>query len=277
MDVIYGHAYLTLISLSGIDSNCALPGIQPDSRPRIVLSHEYRANLGHRDLCMQFMASPPSVNEISAASTYETRGWTFQEHFLSRRVLYFSNWQVYYLCQAGCQTSEAKDNSESDSTNNDSVSGENDVSQSEPKEQVDDDDGKSKHQDEAKAGDMAEAEVGGLEDVIDQDLPFDNPELFENYATFVDRYTSRQLTFQSDILNAFQGILNMLSKSTGSAQRFNCGLHEEYFDLALLWIPSERNRRRDVKLEGDVKYPTWSWAGWVGPVSYSFMIQGGYL
>ena len=80
------------------------------------------------------------------------------------------------------------------------------------------------------------------------------------YFLAVGAYTLRHLTYSSDILRAFTGVNSVLSQKL-STELF-CGLPASIFDLALLWQPNGPLKRR----EG---FPSWSWAGWVGPVSWS--------
>jgi hypothetical protein len=72
----------------------------------------------------------------------------------------------------------------------------------------------------------------------------------------VDQYTRRKLTHQCDILNAFAGIADMLS--TEGAIELCFGLDNATLGLGLLWQSGFLKRR--------VGFPSWSWAGWVGPV-----------
>jgi hypothetical protein len=80
------------------------------------------------------------------------------------------------------------------------------------------------------------------------------------YFKSVASYTDRNLTYPSDILNAFAGILAI------QKQDFNCqsyqGLPTAIFDMALLWQPFRKMKCR----EG---FPSWSWTGWEGPVIWA--------
>ena len=84
------------------------------------------------------------------------------------------------------------------------------------------------------------------------------------YRRVVEAYTSRHLTFPSDILNAFKAIearLHPLFRSD-----FVFGLPRSELDSQLLWQPEGPiQRRRDPKTNLTIS-PSWSWAGWVGEV-----------
>jgi hypothetical protein len=80
------------------------------------------------------------------------------------------------------------------------------------------------------------------------------------YFRSVENYTNRTLTYPTDILNAFAGILTIqeLEFNSKSYQ----GLPLAIFDMALLWQPFQRLQCR----EG---FPSWSWTGWEGPVIWA--------
>lgn len=60
-------------------------------------------------------------------------------------------------------------------------------------------------------------------------------------------------------MNAWAGMAKYFDENMQSASFF--GLPVVYFDLALLWRPSHKLTRRKG-------FPSWSWAGWVGKVSW---------
>lgn len=84
------------------------------------------------------------------------------------------------------------------------------------------------------------------------------------YRRIVETYTSRQLSFPSDMLNAFKAIearFHSLFRSD-----FVFGLPRSELDSQLLWQPAgPLKRRRDPKTNLPI-FPSWSWAGWVGEV-----------
>jgi len=57
---------------------------------------------------------------------------------------------------------------------------------------------------------------------------------FEDYLRTVPEYTSRQLRYHSNDLNAFSGITKLIS-TTQFASDFLYGLPERYFDQSLIW------------------------------------------
>jgi hypothetical protein len=83
---------------------------------------------------------------------------------------------------------------------------------------------------------------------------------FTEYADLVYQYTSRNLSHATDAINAFSGILHLFQTALGG--EMISGLPETYLDIALLWSPSGSVTRNE-------NFPSWSWAGWTGPSSYS--------
>lgn len=77
---------------------------------------------------------------------------------------------------------------------------------------------------------------------------------FDDFARHLESYTDRILSHQSDILNAFQGILTSLY--AGDMGLY--GLPEADFDRALLWRCIEEHKNGPVLNE--TWFPSWSWA-----------------
>ncbi|KAF4627390.1 hypothetical protein G7Y89_g10764 [Cudoniella acicularis] len=92
-----------------------------------------------------------------------------------------------------------------------------------------------------------------------------HPPLMAAYAKSVEEYSLRSLTNQADILRAFHGIANHLSRKSGSP--FFYGLPSWDFEAALLWQPSKEAVPRKAS---EVVLPTWSWASTQGAINYSF-------
>ena len=83
--------------------------------------------------------------------------------------------------------------------------------------------------------------------------------VFAEYTRAIEEYTHREISYESDVLNAFAGLLHIFSRF------FRCktllGLPEGLLDVALLWKPTRQLQRRSG-------FPSWSWAGWIGRVAY---------
>jgi hypothetical protein len=86
------------------------------------------------------------------------------------------------------------------------------------------------------------------------------------HDTFVAAYLRRELSFASDILNAFEGIAKVLAKSMGTP--FYAGLPVRWLDHALLWQPNDAAVRRQG-------FPSFSWAGWQGGAEAPYWLHAG--
>ena len=89
MDSIYISAELTLIAAAGDDPSFGLPGVSKNRKMR------------HRDATvgdMRVSYVPPTVHSAITYSRWFTRGWTFQEGYLARRRLYFTDSAVLFVC-----------------------------------------------------------------------------------------------------------------------------------------------------------------------------------
>ena len=77
-----------------------------------------------------------------------------------------------------------------------------------------------------------------------------------SYNSVVMEVTKRDLTIQSDALNVFRGLENVLSN--GIEDNFIMGLPKAAFDFYILFDG------QSVTLERREWFPSWSWAGWKG-------------
>lgn len=91
MDSIYEAATMTIIVAPSPDSPPGLPGI---SRERRMLE-QIIAKVGR----WTWTSTLPHLSAAISSTAWKTRGWTFQEAVLSTRCLYFTDVQVYFVCQ----------------------------------------------------------------------------------------------------------------------------------------------------------------------------------
>ncbi|KAI1276531.1 heterokaryon incompatibility protein [Xylaria sp. FL0933] len=180
---------------------------------------------------------PPELHIRQSA--WNERAWTFQERLLSRRCLIFTNGRVYFQCRSTGMSEEI-------------------------------------YADRRGAG-------------WSLDLVYAPLQMFRQidtcaiwvYMRSVELYTERKLTKDQDILAAFSGVSNVL-KSRMRAP-FIHGLPSSHFDLALLWEPTRAGERRVIADSPDKKsysipdFPSWSWAGWTGPVAFKDNTVGGLI
>ncbi|KAF2733324.1 hypothetical protein EJ04DRAFT_439320, partial [Polyplosphaeria fusca] len=99
MKAIYSCANLTVAAAAGAHADYGLPGI---SIPR--QNHQYYEMVDGLRLATMF----PSFGALENSSRllWNTRGWTFQEKLLSKRLLLFTDSQVYFKCFESIWTEE---------------------------------------------------------------------------------------------------------------------------------------------------------------------------
>jgi hypothetical protein len=94
MDLIYTSAVLTLIAAAGSDPSYGLPGVSNARKMK------YRdTSIGK--VCVSF--TPGDVYNAVADSLWFTRGWTFQEGYVSRRRLYFTESGILFICSESAE------------------------------------------------------------------------------------------------------------------------------------------------------------------------------
>lgn len=79
------------------------------------------------------------------------------------------------------------------------------------------------------------------------------------WLDLVEAYSCRELTYESDKLVAFSGLVAEIHRLSG--YRYAAGLWEEELRLQLLWVP-----RTPGKRTGQYIAPTWSWLSFNGAV-----------
>jgi hypothetical protein len=95
-------------------------------------------------------------------------------------------------------------------------------------------------------------------------LDIDNVSNWRVYKDVVGEYSSCELSFEADMLNAFMGLSSFLSKELFMGWPFIIGIPLCSLEVGLLWQPAMRLRRRVT-----TKLPSWSWVGWVGLINYA--------
>lgn len=165
MDRIYEGAYATIVASAGSSAHFRLPGVG-----LITRKCQPSAVVGGQVL----VSSPPPLASALKESAWMKRGWTYQEATLSRRCLFFTELQVYFLCR-GMNCSESI------------VRCTNGLAQS-----------------TTDATPMLRAGIfgrlsrsGAVEYCLELRLMADH----------ITEYSSRSLTYSDDVLNAFRGLL----------------------------------------------------------------------
>src|SRR6201996_7451514 len=90
MDTIYENSEATIVALHGDNDESGLPGVSTTPRSSQLRMQTEKGIL---------ISSCPPITTLVAESKWNTRGWTYQEARLSRRCLFFSKFQVYFVCR----------------------------------------------------------------------------------------------------------------------------------------------------------------------------------
>ncbi|KAH8803644.1 heterokaryon incompatibility protein-domain-containing protein [Xylogone sp. PMI_703] len=239
MDIIYNLASVTIVAACGQGSDYGLPGI--GSRMRVQ-----QPSICINDRIWVSSFEDP-VSKIQRSKWF-TRGWTYQEGIFSRRRLVFSDEQVYFECNnTRCQETVAYD----------------------------------LH-------------------LLDDKMVFQPQGLFHGGFSFdfgpeggldmhIRNYTKRNLTNPEDAISALLGIFRAFSVMPSPIRHF-WGIPLDYYAGSLCsWRPSTfllpKNAPGILPPSADTifaagltwfldkpatrrpGFPSWSWAGWMGPLS----------
>ncbi|KAH8681964.1 heterokaryon incompatibility protein-domain-containing protein [Xylariales sp. PMI_506] len=231
MDQIYGSAHLTLVAADGADANAGLHGIHSGSRQFSQIFEEIWADL-------TLVVSLPPPPDISL-SPWATRGWTCQEQMLSRRLLLFTEGQAVWQCPSTCLCEDTAGSSKS-------------ISISRLPQVL------------SSVETLDQSRTQKLPPWDCSPQPLRRPRIFSQYATVIYDYSKRHLTFDEDILRAFEGFGSIIQREAHSTSI--AGLPAAYLDQALLWMPAVQQQRRTGS---KTEFPSWSWAGWKGQARYT--------
>jgi hypothetical protein len=243
MDDIYDNAAVTLIAGSGANSETGLLGVSPREGGLPIERTTIVDDYGDGDeLTFNLAMCPPGLCEEVRRSAWNTRCWTYQEQCLSQRCLYFTPHEVFFNCSE-MQRREA-------------------YALQQPKGKIYSDlqlrtgppwwnRKLRKDLDPTPYRYMGELNASRL--------------TIWDYQTAVQDYTRKNLTYQEDIFNAFQGIFNRFSVQEeeklliGQTQ----GIPARFLWQGMLWFPSHKARKRVALPDSPAwltKYfASWSW------------------
>lgn len=89
MNKIYQNASATIVACAGSDSEYGLPSVSGISR----IPH-----LSGKTTNGTFVSALPPLPSVLSESVWAKRGWTYQEAVLSKRLIFFTDFQVYATC-----------------------------------------------------------------------------------------------------------------------------------------------------------------------------------
>ncbi|KAF2005522.1 HET-domain-containing protein [Amniculicola lignicola CBS 123094] len=229
MHLIYQNAEVTIVAAAGSDENAGLPGVGVPRKTQPF------ARVGRKE----FMFTLRQPQQVIRDSIWCSRGWTFQEAVLSRRLLIFTEDQVYFECaEMTC--------SESVTPNVDAVP-------------------------EGLRPRFCQSLSSGLFWGSDFAAPGGRSESsLRQFRQAVRDYSRRTLTYEEDTLNAFSGIAKQFKLVDPPVVHVfglpiqNVDLLAYEFVISLLWFQpgSAKNVRRQTG------FPSWTWVGWKGSILF---------
>ena len=243
---IYGSAYITTIAASGIDAHAGLPGLRAGTRTTKQIQQELviskpkdgvgnpGANLSMLTTLRMPVRKPAHFLE---GTPWFTRGWTLQERALSQRVITFTEEQVYWICGQTLFCEET---------------------------------------------DLESAKISLVHFTLNSDIclhpvyyrpgaarGWTEENFWAQYHTISERYTQRQFSFEGDMYNGFLALKQSFEEESGD--KLLWGLPSSRLEFALSWDTLQHAKLRKelttlpmTNLNIRVRYPTWSWMGWVG-------------
>ncbi|OCK90530.1 HET-domain-containing protein [Cenococcum geophilum 1.58] len=239
MGAIYSRALLTIVAAAG-DAGSGLQGVRPGTR-------DVRQDIIHLPTISLLKIVDDSTSPLSIydrISPWQTRAWTFQERLFSRRLLIFREKQIYWHCKTASWLEEKF------------LESEEPVKMNVLELLV--------HDDVTIPRSLAEWKP------CYRSVKTESDKFYEIYSRLLRGYSVRQLSFGSDILNAFAGATRALALLGGD--EFIWGLPKSHFANSLTWtISSVSNRRRNtcsqtvLMQDGtarELPFPTWSWSSW---------------
>ena len=242
MDEIYRGAVLTIIAAAGLDDNLGLPGVGDTPRK----PQPYTA-VGETPL-VSLLCHPEL---LIRDSKWATRAWTYQEGVLSTRRLVFTKEQIYFECRSmHCCEAVQK-----------------------PLALL--------HLTRGQQGLRANVRRGYFESYsgLNSSRFYNNnpdhihPEYnkFAELRSHLERYTARELSYESDSMIAFNGILREYARQEPRIDHY-WGLPINHprvdsppfsaFTVSLAWIHTKLHKKRPAHRR--YEFPSFSWAGWDG-------------
>jgi hypothetical protein len=90
------------------------------------------------------------------------------------------------------------------------------------------------------------------------------------YINAAPLYTRRESSYQSNVVLAFGDIINKIWLAEDQSAMLKHGLPMKSLPMALIWEATDPGQmtRRAIKCATDHVFLSWSWASWVGPITY---------
>ena len=251
MGHVYTEALATIVAIDTQDCNDHLyrspnsardiDSMVPDpSGMRVSNTGQVVKNIGG----LRLLAALPHLNQILRNSKWMTRAWTLQEQDASGAAIYFSKSQVYFHC--------------SKQTKQEDIFTEHFEQYRQLKGCIQ----------------YPHTNFQYPEELYGRQRPTENhwPQSWDVFTGLVENYMQRQMTYSTDILNAFRGVAEYMHNVMGWDMT-NC-FPTDVLDYSLLWRPASMMRRRVMTSSPNISAspvpepPTYAWAAWSGHVTY---------
>lgn len=194
--------------------------------------------------------SMESLHGELIASRWATRGWTFQEQMLSKRSIIFLESTFFWDCEGFVRWPTNQPPHEP-----------------------------SRDREASVSTTMLNEGIIDTDRNLPRELASDYVTNLALYRELACRFNYRDLTHPQDALQAFSGVLDALTPYFHGG--FINGLPRLALDLALIWQPLSKAKRRVAASTGQElapssALPSWSWIGWqclIDPASLQKCLQ----
>jgi Heterokaryon incompatibility protein (HET) len=221
MNTVYARATMTLVALEGLDASYGLCGVHPYEMPRYQPMEKMHQ--------LRMMTIMPPISESLERSVWRSRAWTFQEEQFSRRILFFTKYQVYFRCQSSTYCEDRFE----DCLN-------------------------------VEDGYVEGAFQDGL---LHHPQPGAHLSTTANriWMRMVEDYSKRSFSRDSDRYDAFAGVESQLKQDSF---HYPCilGMPVRHLARELYWHHLGNPASQQRELRRISSFPSWSWCGWEGGI-----------
>ena len=220
MASVYEGAVVTIVASWGNngDSGCFHP-----PKPSMAIEARGQNSLNgddHISTTRLYLRPKPDPARYLGNSHLSTRAWAFQEVILSRRVVVFTDEQLYWQCTSVLESEDGLESSNHLLGIRDSL-----------------------------------PSLGVA--IRQPDIPL--YELYHSWEVATQRYSKRFLIYPSDKFAALAGIVQMFQRATGDIPLAGLWKSNICKDL-LWNIPTSTHGKLDTEAIGALNIPSWSWA-----------------
>jgi Heterokaryon incompatibility protein (HET) len=254
MDIIFSRARLTIVASSGSNADAGLPGTTHQRTIR-----QYSQIVRNLPLAQVFPSLNDVLHPLSNKYPWNQRAWTLQEKIMSTKILFFTDEQVYFRCG---NAAFREDIATEPGALSKSIKRIPDpfiwpmyrtpsaprqlAAALRPLAEM--------YLSQSKSKRAAQKQVSSYFAQVEH---LSEARVVDVYASSLEEYTARTLTFPADRVRGVAGILSTLEPRLG---RFRAGMPIDMLGRGLLW----RAARHAIayRTRQDTQFPSWAWAGW---------------